>query len=174
MDALYHFILALAGGFLLAEGLKMNYNPWQIFAVSILSMVPDIQHLTVYIGIKGIELHGIFIILLPLLAYFLLIVFKRNKKEDKYLIILAVLLFGHILMDTVSGENGVPLFYPFSRTSYLMPENWNIYLFNDLEKPLASTYGIGLALYFGVIGFAALIYRFLSSKACARKTSTRK
>jgi hypothetical protein len=175
MDALFHLVIAITGGYLLAGSLRMKNSSLAIISLSVLSMLPDLEHLTEYIGIRlSIVLHSIFIILIPMLIYAALLFTKKWKEQRNYLLILSVLLFGHLIMDTVSGMNGIELFYPLSHRSYLMPEAWEIYLFGNHDKPLASTYGIGLAVYYGAIGLIAITSSLLSSKAALRKTNTRR
>jgi membrane-bound metal-dependent hydrolase YbcI (DUF457 family) len=175
MDALFHLVIAITGGFLLAEGLRMRYNRLVLISLSVLSMLPDLQHLIEYAGIKqNIELHSIFIAVIPLIIYAVLFFSKKWKEQRNYLLIFSVMLFGHLIMDTVSGINGIVLFYPLSSRSYLMPETWEVNLFGNPDKPLASTYGIGLAVYYGAIGMIAITSSLLSSRAALRKTNTRK
>jgi membrane-bound metal-dependent hydrolase YbcI (DUF457 family) len=174
MDALFHLVIAITGGYLLACSLRMKNSSLLIIFLSFFSMFPDLQHLTEYLGIKqNIELHSAFIVFIPLLIYVVLLFTKKWKEQRNYLLILSVLLFGHLVMDTMSGTNGIELFYPISGKSYLMPEAWEVNLCGNPDKPLASTYGIGLAVYYGVIGLITVISS-LSSKAFLRKTNTRK
>jgi hypothetical protein len=165
MDALFHLVIAITGGYLLACAMRLKKPALGIILLSFASMIPDLEHLTEYVGINwSIVLHSIFIVLIPLSIYAFLIIANKWKNRRNYLLILSVMLSGHLIMDTVAGMNGIELFYPLSRRSYLMPESWEAYLFNDRDKPLASTYAIGLALYYGAIGLIAITYRQLFAR----------
>lgn len=167
MDSLFHFVFALVGGYVLVKGLGVKYNPYTLVLLSLSSLLIDLDHLTVFIGLsETLRLHNIFIALIPLLFY----IIYRNI----YFIVFTVMLLGHLIADMVQGMYGIPLFYPLTRTTYLIPKNWEIYLGGDPTSPIVSTFGIGITLYFGLILLIIIIPHLLSSAGIWRKTYTRK
>lgn len=175
MDALFHLIFSLAGGFILSENLKTKNRVLVIPLLSILSLFPDIEHIISASTTDSlIRFHGLYIILIPLTAYLVLEATKKHSETKKNLLIFTVMITGHLIMDTVSGMYGVYLLYPFNEKTYLIPKNWEIYLLGDETKPLASTYGIGAAIYFGLVFTVSLTAQILSSKDALKKTDTRK
>ncbi|MBN2250816.1 MAG: metal-dependent hydrolase [Candidatus Altiarchaeota archaeon] len=157
MDALYHVVFSLAGGFILARGLGINAGPLELGTLALFSMLPDLDHLTGYT-----RLHTGFIILLPLIPYAILRIRDAYREKRGLLLILAVMLYGHLLMDMVQGLYGVALFYPLTETLYLIPGRWEVYLDGDPTKPIVGTHGIGAALYFGLIALILCLKRFSS------------
>ena len=152
MDTLFHFVLALAGGYMLVKGLGVRYNLIVIVFLASLSILIDIDH---FIGVKIPIFHNIFLaIIFP--GILLLIVYFYNKEWIElqvYLFVFMIMLFGHLLADMIIGMYGIPLLYPLSNTLYMIPRSWEVYLGNDPGSPLASTFGIAMAIYFGLIGF---------------------
>ena len=167
MDSLFHFVFALVGGYALVKGLGVKYNPYTLVLLSLSSLLIDLDHLSVFIGLsESLKLHNIFIALIPLLAY----IIYRNI----YFIVFTVMLLGHLIADTVQGIYGIPLFYPLTKTTYLIPKKWEIYLGGDPTSPIVSTFGIGITLYFGLILLIIIIPHLLSSTSIWRKKMFRK
>jgi hypothetical protein len=174
MDALYHFVLALAGGYILAKGLRMRYRPGMLVLTALASMALDLDHFIRYFGINTqVSFHSLYIALIPLILYLYIKSEKPQSSLGGYLLILSVLIYGHLAMDMVKGMYGIPLFYPLSDKLFLIPERWEMYLFDDETKPLVTTEGIGLTLYFGFI-FILIAINSFSSGGALRRTDTRK
>lgn len=167
MDTLFHFVFALVGGYVLVKGLGIRFNPKILVLLSLLSLLIDMDHLMVFMGLsKTLRLHNLFVVCIPIFLFFIF--------RTIYFPIFSVMLFGHLIADMVQGIYGVPLFYPFSETMYLIPKNWEIYLGGDPTSPIVSTFGIGIAVYFGLIFLIISISYLLSSTNTWRKRSTRR
>ena len=152
MDALFHFVFALVGGYILVKGLGGKYKLTVLVFLSVLSILIDIDH---FIGVKIPIFHNIFLaIILPSILLLILYFYKKEWTElHIYIFVFIIMLFGHLLADMIIGMYGIPLFYPLSNTLYMIPRSWEVYLGNGYSRPLASTTGIAMAIYFGLIGF---------------------
>ena len=149
MDALFHIVLALAGGYMLAKGMDFRYDARILFILPILSLLyTDLDH---FIGAKIPIFHNIFLtILIP--SIFLILLYSIGMKRiATYILMLIVMLFGHLLYDMVTGLYGIPLFYPLSDRLYLMPGSWETTLPWDSTSPLITRLGIASMIYFGLI-----------------------
>ena len=167
MDTLFHFVFALVGGYILVKGLGVKYRLSILIFLSLSSLFIDLDHLMTHLGMyDGLKLHNLFIVLIPILLFFIF----RNI----YLVVFSVMLFGHLIADMIYGIYGVPLFYPFSEATYLIPKSWEIYFNNNPTMPLVSTAGIAILIYFTVISVIIFIPYLLSSANILRKRNTRR
>lgn len=166
MDTLFHFIFALVGGYVLVKGLGIRYHLSILIFLSISSLLIDLDHLMTYLGVyEGLKLHNLLIVLIPVVLFFIF--------RDIYFAVFSVMLFGHLIADMIYGIYGVPLFYPFSKATYLIPRQWEIYFSNDPTMPLVSTAGIAILIYLAVISLIVSIPYLLSSTNILRKRSTK-
>jgi len=150
MDSLTHLILSLAGGYLLACGLRLKLRPQTIPALGAASLLIDVDHLLPHFGIAHtLVLHNVFVVLAAaaLVGYF-------SRKE--WGVIFFVMLMGHLFFDMNSGIYGAPLFYPLAKTGFLIPDGWEVWLFNDQRYTVVSKAGISLAAYAGLIAAVIL------------------
>ena len=169
MDALFHIILALAGGYMLAKGMNFRHNIGILLILSILSLFyTDMDH---FIGAKIPIFHNIFMTILMPAIILVILYLVGMKRLREYLLILIVMLFGHLLYDMVHGIYGIPLFYPFSDQLYLMPANWETTLPWDQTAPLISRLGIASTIYFGGIFLIILLNSHLAPRLAPYLTS---
>ncbi|PKP54472.1 MAG: hypothetical protein CVT90_01105 [Candidatus Altiarchaeales archaeon HGW-Altiarchaeales-3] len=154
MDALFHFIFALAGGYILLKGLNIKFNSFILIFLALCSLLIDIEHVFELMGIfEYIKLHTLITITIPLLILMIFYLMKKGSYElYGYLLTLSVMLFGAVVADMIKGMYGVPLFYPLSDTLYMIPKNREIYFLNKPGMPIVSVYGIAMLIYFGLIG----------------------
>ena len=82
---------------------------------------------------------------------------KGSHESYSYILAFSIMLLGELIADMMAGMYGIPLFYPFSDTLYMIPKSWEIYFFDDCCIKFVSTYGIAMFIYFGVIALIILI-----------------
>ena len=163
MDALFHFVFQLVGGYVLLTGLKIRFNILILILLAFCSLLVDVEHIFTYLGIFGwLKLHTIFVVIIPSLILLLLYFIKKGSYElYAYLLTFSVMLFGEILADMITGMYGIPLLYPFSDTLYMIPKSWEICFFDNCSMKFVSTHGIAMLIYFGVISLIILIKHFV-------------
>ena len=156
MESLSHFMLSLVGVMLWYYAVKEKPK-WYIIPLLVsITVLIDIDHLLPKYEITKILIfHNLISITAVAVAVGMFI-------KKSYGILLWILLFGHLLMDMNNGIYGVPLFYPILKTTYLIPDSWSLYLFNDESYPVITKVGISLTIYFGLI-LAYISKGFLSS-----------
>jgi len=155
MDSLFHFVISLAGGFVFLELTKAKYSPLHLLALAFFSLSIDIQHLFEAFQIYPI-FHAFYFALLPLAAA----LYFHSKKQPvpfTYSILLSLMLLGHLFADMIQGMYGVPLFYPFSGTLFMLPPG--LLLFGS--NPVIGSAGLAMFLYFGLIFLASMAVRSL-------------
>jgi hypothetical protein len=160
MDPLFHFVMSFAGGYILLRGLKAKFRWRDLFLLSVLAGLMDIDHFT---GLgNNLIFHNLaFIIGFPLL---LMVIFRHLKHEKMffYSLALMVMMLGQLPFDMLEGLYGVPLLFPFSGELYMIPFNWN--LFDIGNSYVISRTGIAAAIYFGIVFSILLVNKITNSK----------
>ncbi|MFC2162147.1 metal-dependent hydrolase [Candidatus Altiarchaeota archaeon] len=145
MDPLTHLLLSLAGGYLLAYGLKLRLHRLTIPVLSLSSLAIDVDHvLPIFDVSKALIFHN-----LVAIAIFSAVLWLATGWKNG--LVLLVMLFGHLVMDMNTGIYGIPLLYPLSSATYLIPESWEVRLMNESSLTVISRTGISLSLYMGFI-----------------------
>ena len=130
MDSLTHLILSLTGGYILLKGLNGKVNLYALSLIAVAALFIDIDHIFNRFFSNTLSLHSVYVILLLSIPLFILALTSqygsKNTKDTSrtlfvYLLIFTVFLVGHMLFDMIDGQ-GIPLFYPFSKTNYLLPQ----------------------------------------------------
>jgi membrane-bound metal-dependent hydrolase YbcI (DUF457 family) len=153
MDPVTHFIVSLAAGYLLVLGLGLRIRSYTVPLLGTLALFIDVDHLLPVAGItKTLIFHNIAAVLLAAL-----VVWRIGGRGPA--IIFSSMLVGHILLDMNTGIYGVPLLFPLSTTKYLVPDSWEIWLFNDSRYTLLSRTGISLIIYSAYLVGAYLVFR---------------
>jgi membrane-bound metal-dependent hydrolase YbcI (DUF457 family) len=151
MDPLTHVILSLAGGYLLACGLNLKVEYYTVPLLAVASTLIDVDHLLPVRNITDtLILHNIATVVL---ATLILRLFSGWNNA----VILFIMLVGHLLLDMNTGIYGIPLFYPLSTGTYLIPKGWEIWFLDDSRLTFVSRTGIALSLYFGLIGLTVFM-----------------
>ncbi len=171
-DALFHFVTSLSGGYVLVKAGKVECSIKSLVLLSVLSLLVDVDHFLQYVNVSTEILHNVFIILALLFIYALLGSSERLNRYKQYFLILTVMLCGHLTADMIEGVFGIPLFYPFSEKLYQIPDNWEIDLFQETDKPVIGKAGIALAAYYAIIALTTLYLRVVSRARTARKQNT--
>ena len=170
MDALFHFVFQLVGGYVLLKGLNVRFNILILIFLAFCSLLVDVEHVLPYLAnvfplldlIDHIKFHTIFIIAIPLSILIFLYFMKKGTNElYGYLLAFSIMLFGELTADMITGMYGIPLFYPFSDALYMIPKSWEVPFFGSEYMLAVSTYGIAMFIYFGVIGLIISIKHFL-------------
>lgn len=148
MDALFHFAMSFAGGYILLKGLKVDFRLWHLFVLSMIAAMIDIDHVT---GLPGqtLVVHSLtFVFGLPVILF---LAFRRTGHDNLaiYSLALIVMWIGHLLADMVQGLYGVPLLYPFYDGLFMIPGVWS---FIEIDHSyVIAPRGIAVAVYFGVV-----------------------
>jgi len=175
MDTVFHIVLALAGGYILVKGLGVCYKLWVLVLLAFLSLSLDVLSVIQYfiyvlfdIGTGSLPLsHNIFLVIVIPLIFSIIIYIQKNKKLQVYTLVFMVMLISHLLVDMITIQvggcaynlYGIPLFYPLSKTLYLIPD-WRMDLLEGSNDQLISSPGIALALYLGIIALMISLRRF--------------
>lgn len=101
--------------------------------------------------------HNIFTVLVILAIS----IFLLRGRMRIYGYVLSVMLFGHLLFDMVE-ESEVALFFPFSRTAYVIPQSWGVML--TPTTYLVDTFGIAMIFYFMAVFLAILFIKKYEKK----------
>jgi len=169
MDALFHFVFQLVGGYVLLKGLRIRVNVLILIFLAFCSLLVDVEHVLPYLAgifppldlVDHIKFHTIFIVFIPLLILSVLYSMKKGTKElYGYLLAFSVMLLGELTADMIKGMYGIPLFYPFSDTLYMIPKRWEVPFFGSEYMLAVSTYGIAMFMYFGIIALIISIKNF--------------
>jgi len=164
MDSLTHLMLSLAGGYLLAFGLGIKSRPYLVPAGALASLLIDVDHIPAHFGVAHtLALHNLPFVLVA--GAFIGVLFGLEAG-----LVACAMLSGHLLLDMNTGLYGIPVFYPLSKASVMIPESWELWLFSDPSYTVVSRTGIALAAYLGLI---ALIIFFFSRRAAWRRRHTR-
>ncbi len=149
MDSLFHFVFALIAA--LALDLHKKHKLFFVFAVAVFAVIIDIDH---FFGIDPLynkPLHNLFVaLLIPIILFYIAYRYERNKKPrttglQKFMLIVAVMLLGHVIADMFYGE--VKLFYPFSYEGYsfidlALPQPFEYYDFVTSQGVAVLIYAI--------------------------------
>lgn len=180
MDALFHFVFQLVGGYVLIKGLNARFNIFILIFLAFCSLLVDVEHVLPHLAsiippldfLDHIKFHTIFIVFIPLLILSVLYFIKKGTGElYSYLLAFSVMLLGHLIADMITGMYGIPLFYPFSDTLYMIPKSWEVPFFGDPYMFIVSTYGIAMLIYFGGIGAIIFLEKILRKKYTKRRPS---
>ena len=153
MDALFHFALSFAGGYILLRGLKTDFRIWHLLAISLLAGLIDIDHIITTSPAVLYAHNLIFIIGLPL-GFFFVFSYMKNERLKVYSLLFIVMWAGHLLMDMIAGMYGIPLFFPLSGQLYMIPQGWS---FIEIDNSyVIAPAGIAVAAYFSLI-FAIML-----------------
>ncbi len=153
MDSLSHLMLAFGGGLLFVLWSKAKIRHYEVAAFAIASTFIDVDHLLPHYGLANtLLLHNL--VVAALLSVVTALLFGRARGA-----LASVMLAGHLLFDMVSGLYGIPLLYPLSETTYLIPEAWELWLFGDPSYTVASRTGIALSAYAAVVAAAKAALR---------------
>jgi hypothetical protein len=148
MDALFHLAMSFAGGYILLKGLKVDFRLRELFLLSIIAGLIDVDHIT---GLRPevLLLHNlIFVIGVPLA---LMLIFRHYKKpkHQAFSFAVMIMLIGHLLADMIVGMYGVPLFFPLYGRLFMIPQSWN-FIEIDHSYVIAPA-GIAVAAYFALV-----------------------
>jgi membrane-bound metal-dependent hydrolase YbcI (DUF457 family) len=154
MDTLAHYVLAFVGGYVLVKGLKLSTGTVPLIALPFLSVLIDADHFF----FRRFDQHNVFVVgALACLA--LLFCFLKKARLRNYALLLAVMVFGHIIIDMGDGQ-GVHLFYPLTRELFALPQT-GLGVTSDLEviigpykklsEPVTSPMGVAFAIYYGTV-----------------------
>lgn len=149
MDPVFHFFISFFGGYVILAEVYKKVSMKDLLILSFLSVVIEVDHL---LPVSVHVLHNIFTVLIVLL----IAVFLLKDRMKVYGYVLSVMLIGHLLFDMVE-ESEVALFFPFSRTAYVIPQNWGIMLTPTWY--LADNFGIVITIYAIVVFLAVLLLR---------------
>jgi len=153
MDALFHFALSFAGGYILLRGLKIDFRLWHLLAISLAAGLIDIDHIITTSPAVLYAHNVIFIIGLPA-ASCMAFRYLRQERLAVYSLLFTVMWAGHLLMDMIAGMYGIPLLFPLSGHLFMIPQNWN---FIEIENSYAiAPAGIAVAAYFALV-FAIIL-----------------
>jgi hypothetical protein len=163
MDALFHFAMSFAGGYIVLKGLKADFRLWELFLLSIIAGLIDIDHIT---GLRPEVLifHNLaFAVGVPLV---LIMIFRHYKKPKLQAFSLAamVMLIGHLLADMITGMYGVPLLFPLYGGLFMIPQSWN-FIEIDHSYVIAPA-GIAVAAYFAIVFSVALMFKNEKIRSC--------
>lgn len=155
MDPFFHFLISFSGGYVILSELYKKPKMKEALLLSFLAGFIDLDHLfpsslffdsvntgQVSLGIH--VLHNIF----TLLLLFFISAFLLKKTMKVYGHILSVMVCGHLLFDMTS-EFGVFLFFPFSKTLYVIPYAWQIRFVGN--SYFLNIYGIAIVIYFAAV-----------------------
>jgi hypothetical protein len=149
MDPVFHFFISFFGGYVILTELYGKPKVKDILILSFLSVVIEVDHL---LPVSVHVLHNIFTLLIVVaISLFLL----RGRMRI-YGCVLSVMLLGHLLFDMVE-ESEVALFFPFSRTAYVIPQSWGIML--TPTSYLVDRFGIAMTVYFIAVFLAILLIK---------------
>ena len=169
MDALFHFVFQLVGGYVLLKGLNVRFNMLILIFLALCSLLVDVEHVLPNLTkifpllelVAHIKFHALFIVIIPLFVLFILYFMKKGTYElYGYLLAFSIMLLGELTADMITGMYGIPLFYPFSDTLYMIPKSWEVPFFGSPYMLVVSTYGIAMFMYFGIIALIILIKNF--------------
>jgi hypothetical protein len=166
MDALFHFAMSFAGGYVLLKGMKggRHFGWGRLFLLSLLVGLIDLEHVMGHAP-EIVFTHNLtFVLGAPLLLFLAFGWMKRSGRIGKeageglqlYSLAAMVMLIGHMLADMIGGLYGIPLLFPFSTRLFLMPQSWN--LFEIDHSYVVATAGIAVALYFGIVFLAVIAH----------------
>jgi len=160
MDVLFHFALSFAGFYILFKGLKVDFRLWEVFGLSMLAGLIDIDHV-IFVLPETAVLHNLtFVLGLPMLLFFIFRYAKMGEKGKKFQIFalaFSIILIGHLLTDMVTGLSGIPLFSPFYTDLFLIPQNWK---FIEIDHSYVVTpTGIAVSIYFDLIFTILILFR---------------
>ena len=156
--------MSLAGGYLLAYGLGAKLKPYVVPLAALISLLIDVDHLPAHFDVAHtLVLHNLAFVLFAAIIMRILLGWEIG-------LITGIMLFGHLLLDMNLGLYGIPVFYPLSKMSFMIPESWEVWLFNDQSYTVISRTGIALAAYFGLI---SLVIFFSSRRASWRRRHTK-
>jgi len=155
MDALFHFAMSFAGGYILLKGLRVDFRWRDLFLLSVLAGLIDLDHIISVLPQTLIVHNLTFVLGLPLLLFLVFRYMKRDKLQV-YSLVVMVMLIGHLLADMITGVYGVPLFFPFYSRLFMIPHTWN-FIEVDHSYVIAPA-GIAVALYFGLIFSILFVY----------------
>ncbi len=149
MDSLFHFMFPIIAA--LAARVHLKHPMRNILIAAILSVLVDIDHV---IGIPRGSLHNAFVLILIPLLFVIYTFSKRKFYQQKGLaILILIFLSSHLFLDVFDG--GVMAFYPLSMHNYSIAFNIPISYSSiggaGYEGLIASSFGIGIALYFLMI-----------------------
>jgi hypothetical protein len=149
MDALFHFAMSFAGGYILMKGMNADFRLRHLFLLSLVAGLIDIDHIISIIPKTMIAHNLLFIIGLPLIFFHIFRLMKKQRMQV-FSLVLIVMWIGHLLADMISGMYGVPLFYPLSHSFVIAPA------------------GIAIGIYFGLIFSIMLISAFIDKMKAKR------
>jgi membrane-bound metal-dependent hydrolase YbcI (DUF457 family) len=163
MDPFFHFLISFSGGYVILAELYKKPKMKEALVLSFLAGFIDLDHLfpsallfgSVSNGQVSLAihvLHNIFTVLILLLVSAFL--FKKTMKIYGYTI--SVMIFGHLLFD-MTREWGVFLFFPISKTLYVIPDEWRIKFIGN--SYLLDIYGIALLTYFAAVFLAVVLLK---------------
>lgn len=158
MDTLFHFMLALIGGFALNS--RRSYSVLFLFSAALVSVLIDADH---FIFAYRRTFHNVFtVVLIPLALFYLAYLYedRRSIRLQSFFLVLMVMLMGHVITDLAATPGGLMLFYPVSHAYYSVPKV-EIMATSDFYSPLVSTLGIALLLYGLLISFGLFIEDFI-------------
>lgn len=147
MDILAHVFIPLT----MVYFLKKKLNPYYIFMLAFLGLLPDLDKV---IGLPGI-LHSMITLTIIILPF--LIIEKFTKKSWTYTSIIAFFIFSHLLLDLLDSSPIFP-FYPLTNIGLIIEFPMKISFTNSsfsfIGPPLQITYiklETGLNTYGGII-----------------------
>jgi hypothetical protein len=165
MDALFHFAMSFAGGYILMKGMNADFRLRHLFLLSLVAGLIDIDHIISIIPKTMIAHNLLFIIGLPLIFFHIFRLMKKQRMQV-FSLVLIVMWIGHLLADMISGMYGVPLFYPLSGGLFLIPPAWN---FIEIDHSFViAPAGIAIGIYFGLIFSIMLISAFIDKMKAKR------
>lgn len=154
MDALFHFAMSFAGGYILLKGLKVDFRLRDLFMLSVIAAMIDLDHVT---GLPDqmLVVHSLtFVLGLPIMLF---LTFRRtgHDKLAIYSLALMIMWIGHLLADMIQGLYGVPLLYPFYTGLFMIPGVWS---FIEIDNSyVIAPRGIAVAVYFGIVFIATFV-----------------
>jgi hypothetical protein len=141
MDPLTHLIISLAAGYLISMNLGMRLGRFTIPILATASILIDVDHLILPLGVSGtLVLHNF-------LAVVALAILMRWAFGFEHALLFGCMLVGHLILDMNTGVYGIPFLYPLAGWEIMIPRWAEVFLFNDPRYTLISRTGLGLAAY---------------------------
>lgn len=172
MDSLTHLVLNFSAGYIFLKGIRADFRIWHLFILAFISQSLDMDHVFEYNRIEPFfdsifkntvsPMHNIFFITFISGGIYFAGKYLKNNKIQIYSLALFFMFFGNIVMDTVSGMYGVPLFFPLTNKLVQIPPYWHFISVG--HSYVIQPMGIALLVYFSVVFAGVWGYNFLKKK----------